>query len=113
MQARGLRSRSSGEFRDMERAAAARSWMGWKFIPNETGTEPLISYGTLFPTSIEVHEAWTATSEIEWHPQSFDDNPTQSHIVNALYSLPVIEMRSCIVWQGSKTLHLSKVRRLV
>jgi hypothetical protein len=87
--------------------------LGWKYVPGESSSdEPLASYATEYPVTTEYHEAWSAEGSFEWHPQSWRDNPTQSHIVNALHALPVKETMSCTVTKASKILHVARVRRL-
>ena len=86
--------------------------LGWKYIPNETASGPIISYATEFPVSSRCIEAWSASGSLKWYPQTWEENPTQSHIVNALHSLPVNEIVSCTVSKSSKTMETGKVRRL-
>jgi len=86
--------------------------LGWKYIPNETFTAPVVSYATAFPTGSKPEKAWTAQGSLEWHKNTWLQNPTQAHIVNAMQSLPIKEIRSCRVTQGSSSLGASQVRRL-
>ena len=86
--------------------------LGWKYIPNETGSRPVISYATEFPISSQYSQAWSATGRFQWRQQKWAENPTQAHIVNAMYSLPVERIVSCTVTKGSKILHTGLVRRL-
>jgi len=86
--------------------------LGWKYIPNETASRPVVSYATEFPVSTRYSQAWSATGRLQWHPQVWAENPTQAHIVNAMHSLPVESIVSCTVTKGSKILHSGQVRRL-
>jgi len=86
--------------------------LGWKYIPNETGSAPILSYGTVFPISFRYHEAWTATGTLQWIPRTWEELPIQAHIVNALHALPIKKVLSCTVAKTSLSLHASKVRRL-
>lgn len=86
--------------------------LGWKYIPNETRSAPLLSYATIFPISYQYREAWSATGSLQWHPRKWDELPTQAHIVNALHGLPIKEILSCTISKASVTLHTSRVRRL-
>jgi len=86
--------------------------LGWKYIPNENFSGAALSYATAFPTGSSLREAWNAEGGLEWHRQTWSQNPTQSHIVNAMQSLPIKEIRACLVTKGSVVLHSSKVRRL-
>ena len=86
--------------------------LGWKYIPNETSSGPIISYATEFPISSEYSQAWSATGRLQWYQQEWVDNPTQAHIVNAIYSMPIKKIVKCTVTKGSKVLHTGRVRRL-
>ena len=44
------------------------------------------------------------TGSIEWHELTWEQNPTQFHIVNALAALPVLEQRPALVTKGSTNL---------
>lgn len=98
--------------RAMEDDIARHPMMGWKYIPNETNTGAVISHATVFPYAIRVRQAWSAKGQIQWYGSSWAKNPTQSHIINALKSLPVLETQSTLVWKGSLTLYASKARKL-
>jgi len=86
--------------------------LGWKYIPNEAGTGPIVSYATEYPISTIYKEAWSANGSLKWYTQTWEENPTQAHIVNALHSLPVKEIVSSLVSKSSKILLQGKVRRL-
>lgn len=96
----------------MNADGAKRTLLGWKFLPNETGTAPVVSYGTAFPMVVRFTEAWTAKGQIKWYPQIWRENPMQAHIANALHALPVKEIVACVVSKSSTTLLTGKVRRL-
>ena len=78
--------------------------MCFKYIPKigEPGAE--VSYATLFPASGTTKEAWIGTGEVRWHHLTWEQNPTQYHIVNALEELPIIEYRAAMVTKGSSDL---------
>ena len=86
--------------------------LGWKYIPNEPASAPLLSYGTVFPMSFHFREVWIAQGSLQWFPKNWEELPTQAHIVNGLHALPIKEILSCTVSKVSATLHSSKVRRL-
>jgi hypothetical protein len=50
-------------------------------------------------TSVQVGEG-----AIEWHELTWEQNPTQFHIVNALAALPILEYRPALITQGSTNL---------
>lgn len=78
-------------------------WMGWKYIP-ATGDGPEISHPTLFPTAGNYTAAWRARGEVIWQHLTWEQNPTQHHIVNALHDLPVIEYRPAMVARSQSDL---------
>jgi hypothetical protein len=49
-------------------------------------------------------EAYVGVGEIDWHQLTWEQNPTQYRIVNALAELPIIEQRSAIITKGSTNL---------
>jgi acetoacetate decarboxylase len=102
----------SAELEQLNSQGADGRLLGWKYIPNETASAPVVSYATVFPISSRYSQAWSATGHLEWHHQEWAENPTQAHIVNAMCSLPVERIVSCTVTRGSKILHAGRVRRL-
>ena len=113
MEAAGLTNMTDNEFRTFKTNNAQANLLGWKYIPNETSSGPILSYATLYPISYRYREAWFATGTLRWHPRKWEELPTQAHIVNSLHGLPVKSIVSCTVSKTSLTLHASKVRRLV
>lgn len=108
----GLEKWGSTQLSALQETAGKGSMLGWKYIPNEMKTEPIVSYPTVLPTKNTFHEAWSAEASLEWHPQEWKTNPTQSHIVNALAGLPVGEIKACTVSHRSLTLLSGQARRL-
>jgi acetoacetate decarboxylase len=102
----------AAEFEQLNSQGADGRLLGWKYIPDETASGPVVSYATEFPISSRYSQAWSATGHLKWHHQEWAENPTQSHIVNAMCSLPVKRIVSCTVTRGSKILHAGRVRRL-
>jgi len=100
------------EFEGFKENGQQRNLLGWKYIPNETLTDAIASYATVLPASVRCCEAWSARGSLCWYPQTWEENPTQAHIVNALHSLPIEKVLSCFVSNFSMTLQLMKVRRL-
>ncbi|MBW2624128.1 MAG: acetoacetate decarboxylase family protein, partial [Deltaproteobacteria bacterium] len=88
----------------MHKAMEGKYWMGWKFIPKTGEFGPDVSHPTLFPTSGNTKEAWRGIGEIKWHKLTWEQNPTQFHIVNALEGLPILEYRSAMVSKGGSDL---------
>jgi len=83
--------------------APGQDWFGWKWIPKaaEEGTD--VSYPTLFLRSGGAlpGQAWWGTGKVEWHRLTWEQNPTQFHIVNALEKLPIIEYREATITKSA------------
>lgn len=91
----------------MRQQSEGGNWMGWKYIP-PTGDGPAVNHPTLFPTSGNQKAAWRGKGEIAWNTLTWEQNPTQFHIVNALAELPVLEIRSAMVTKSSTDLRPAK-----
>lgn len=106
LSARDLRPASDGELDALRKASNSGNWMGWKYIPTTGSGAPgaEVSHATLFPTSTTIREAWYGTGALEWHRLTWEQNPTQFHIVNALEELPILETRYALVTKGGSDL---------
>jgi len=116
MQASDLVAMPTDAFAMFRKERAQANLLGWKYIPGEPGnkeTGPVASYATQFPVSYDYREAWTATGDLTWHRRTWEELPTQAHIVNALKALPIVEITECLVAKTSLTLHSGRVKRLV
>lgn len=78
--------------------------MGVRYIPALGGFGTQINQPTLFPSQNDLREVLTGTGSVTWNRLSWEQNPTQYHIVNALADLPVLEQRSALVTKGSTNL---------
>ena len=73
---------------------------------------PIGGYGqpqqefTTFPSATTIHEAQVGSGAVNWAHLTWEQNPTQFHIVNALACLPVVAYRPAIVARGSTNLVL-------
>ncbi|MDD5190233.1 MAG: acetoacetate decarboxylase family protein [Dehalococcoidales bacterium] len=84
---------------DMEaiRKRPGQDWFGWKYMP-KTGEEGAdVSYPTLYPLGDGTWEGVWGEGKVEWHELTWEQNPTQFHIVNALKALPILEYREATV----------------
>jgi len=91
------------EVEQLRKRSEGGHWMGWKYIP-PTGDGPEVNHPTLFPTSGNQKAAWRGKGKIIWQHLTWEQNPTQFHIVNALHDLPVLEIRSAMVTESSSNL---------
>ncbi len=64
-------------------------WMGWRFLPPIGGLGPGLDQPTLFPIARSTTAAWRGEGALAWRRVTWEQNPTQSHIINALAELPV------------------------
>ena len=89
--------------------------MGWRYLPKVGALGAAISEPTLFPQENRITEAWVGEGSIDWQHLTWQQNPTQFHIVNALADLPILEYRPALIFQGSSNLlvpdRLSRVLR--
>ena len=80
--------------------------MAWKYVPAVGGFGASVSEPTTFPSENVITEAFVGEGTVEWQHLTWEQNPTQFHIVNALADLPVLEYRPAIVTRGSTNLLL-------
>ena len=80
------------------------NWFGWKYIPDSSGFGAAISHATLFPSVNEATEAWVGQGTVSWEHLTWEQNPLQHHIVNALADLPIVDYAYTIVTKGSTDL---------
>lgn len=80
--------------------------MGWRYIPAVGGFGAALSEATTFPSENIISEAYVGEGTVEWNRLTWQQNPTQAHIVNALADLPILEYRPAIVTKGSSNLFL-------
>jgi hypothetical protein len=80
--------------------------MGWRFLCGVGGFGTALSEFTTFPSENVFSEILVGEGSICWNHLSWEQNPTQHHIVNALADLPVVEYRPAIVTRGSTNLVL-------
>ena len=78
--------------------------MGWRYIPNVDGVGAALSHPVLFPTEAEISEFWIGAGEVNWEHLTWEQNPTQFHIVNALADLPNLGYVFTAVSKGSSVL---------
>lgn len=81
-------------------------WMGWRYIPAVGGWGEGSSVPTVFPIEQTTRAAWVGEGEVVWQHLTWEENPTQFHIVNALADLPIREYRLAVVAQGSSNLRV-------
>ena len=75
--------------------------LGWRYLPGISGFGTSISEATTFPSDSTYPEAWVGEGTVDWSRLTWEQNPTQYHIVNALADLPILEYRPALVAKGN------------
>jgi 3-hydroxybutyryl-CoA dehydrogenase len=78
--------------------------MAWRYLPRVGGFGATVSEPTTFPSESVYTGLWIGEGIIEWNHLSWEQNPTQCHIVNGLADLPVLEYLPAMVTTGSSNL---------
>ena len=78
--------------------------LAWRYFPGVSGLGHSINEYTTFPSEIHLTEALVGTGRVDWQTLTWEQNPTQFHIVNALAELPVLEWLPSIVAKGATNL---------
>lgn len=80
--------------------------MAWRYLPRVGGFGASISEPTTFPSDNIYTDLQIGEGSIEWSNLTWEQNPTQCHIVNALAELPILEYLPAMVTKGSTNLFL-------
>jgi len=100
-----LRKPTEQELKADESALEGReNPMAWRFMPGLGGYGQSLSETTLYPSENIIRESWVGQGRLEWQHLTWEQNPTQFHIVNALADLPVLEWLPATVAKGSTNL---------
>ena len=78
--------------------------MAWRFMPGIGGFGASVNEMTTFPSESIYTGAWIGEGKVEWNRLTWEENPTQYYIVNALADLPILEYRPAFVTTGSSNL---------
>jgi len=100
----GLTPLTEDQLAQLKKAGQGRYWMGWKYMPKTGEPGPDVSHPTVFPTAGSARQGWAGSGEVVWHRLTWEQNPTQFHIVNALADLPILEYRLALVLKGGSDL---------
>ena len=111
----GLREPTSEEVESYTLAGEGKdNPMAWRYFPGISGFGQSISESTTFPSETNLSEVWVGEGRVDWQQLSWEQNPTQFHIVNALADLPVLAWLPAIVAKGSTNLILpERLPRLI
>jgi acetoacetate decarboxylase len=81
--------------------------MTLRYIPALGGFgPPALNEVSTFPSEDIFDEVWVGEGQVDWQQLTWEQNPTQFHIVNALAELPVLEYLPAFVTKGSTNLVL-------
>lgn len=80
--------------------------MAWRYFPGISGFGQSVSETTVFPSETTLTEAFVGEGRVDWSSLTWEQNPTQFHIVNALAALPVRAWLPALVARGSTNLIL-------
>jgi acetoacetate decarboxylase len=98
------RPATAEEISEGETTARDQYPMGWRYVPGVSGVGTALSEPTTFPSVNKFDEILVGTGSVAWHDLTWEQNPTQFHIVNALADLPILETRPAVVTKGSTNL---------
>ena len=102
-----LREPTPQEVEAYRQASAGRdNPMAWRYLPAVGGFGQGVSQFTTFPSENIFTETLVGQGRVDWQHLSWEQNPTQFHIVNALADLPVLAWLPAIVARGSTNLIL-------
>ncbi len=78
--------------------------MAWRYFPGIGGFGQSICEPTTFPSEAALTQTLVGQGRVAWQHLTWEQNPTQYHIVNALADLPVLGWLPTIVARGSTNL---------
>jgi acetoacetate decarboxylase len=93
LEIKNLKPVPQAELEEWNKWAGKGNWMGWLYVPNIGKPGPSVSHATCVPAGGITKEAWSGEGKLTWHKQTWEQNPAQCHIINALADLPVKEIR--------------------
>jgi acetoacetate decarboxylase len=89
---------------------------GYRYIPNIDPTlPPVVTEPILHNSKNLFTEMSLGKGLVKWHSSDWEQNPTQSHIINILKALPILEYEDAVMTKGATNLFIpdkpSKVLR--
>ena len=74
--------------------------MHWRYIPKVGGPGADLSQPVLFPQRLEAEHGWQGSGAVQWAVLSYEQCPTQAHIIKALAELPLLAMSTATMTRG-------------
>lgn len=96
----------------LKKELALYNWFGWRYIPNIGKAGAALNHATLYPQELRFTEVYRGEGRLCWKELTFEQNPTQAHIISALSRLPIISYRECWLTKGSNVLRNDLARQL-
>jgi len=88
--------------------------MGCRYIPKSNHVGADINQPVFFPLDRNIKKVWVGQGEVVWQHLTWEQNPTQYHVVNALADLPILEyLPALITKENSNLLIPDKPRRVL
>jgi hypothetical protein len=106
MSVANLRDATEEEIKAGEDEQAEDVPMAWRYLPGVSGFGRTTSEPTVYPSQNEFTSIRVGEGSINWHELTWEQNPTQFHIANALAGLPILEQKPALVTEGSTNLIL-------
>lgn len=103
---------SETELSEFNARAGHLDWFGWRHIPNVGRPGAALNHPTLYPIDNTYREAWHAEGLVDWQALTWEQNPAQAHIIDALSRLPVEEYSGCVVTVGSQIIRVDQAQEL-
>ncbi len=110
--ARNTTALSADELTDVNRQMEKLNWFGWRYIPNTGRPGTALNHPTLYPIENAYTAGWRAEGAVDWQHLTWEQNPTQAHIIEALGRLPVQADLTCLVTSGSQVIRVDAAREL-
>ena len=101
-----LRDATEEEIAAGQDAQADNVPMAWRYLPGISGFGRTTSEPTVYPSENHFTSIQVGMGDTTWHELTWEQNPTQFHIVNALAQLPILDQRPALVTEGSTNLIL-------
>ena len=80
--------------------------MGYRYTPAISGFGVGEGQATLFPSEHRFTQVMQGRGEVNWQQLTWEQNPTQYHIANALAGLPILEYLPAVITKGSTNLYV-------
>ena len=80
---------------------------GYRYIPNvNPALPPVVAEPILHNSQNIFTEMSLGKGLVNWHSSSWEQNPTQSHIINKLKRLPILEYEDAVMTKGATNLFI-------